>query len=399
MLKNHYLKQWMSIVSYHLPELTLPQASGLATWSFGMVMTQSSSLTRVSHFIATLNQEKFNTVRQRLKEWYQEAQAKSGVRRGNKRAELQVSQYFAPLLRWVLNLWPSHVKQLPLAIDATNIGQTFTVLSINVLYRSCAIPVAWKVVRGTEKGAWKPHWQELFESIKPAVSSEWMVIVCADRGLYGDWLYHQIVSQGWHPFLRINHQGTYQLDEQTQWQRLADVVDKPGLSYSAPVTCFKTNPLGCTLLACWQPGYQDPWLIVTDLAPEVGNPLWYGLRSWIECSYRDFKSDGWQWHKTRLRDPLRAERHWLAMAVATLWMVTVGGGADSAPPESLFEQLPQGHIAKQRSRRSDRGRQLSCFLQGLLNVVANLLNGQPIVLGRLFPQSWPSCWPVVSNTS
>ena len=87
------------------------------------------------------------------------------------------------------------------------------------------------------------------------------------------------------------------------------------------------------------------------------------------------------------------------MAVATLWMVTVGGGADSQPPESLFEQLPQGHIAKQRSRRSDRGRQLSCFLQGLLNVVANLLNGQPIVLGRLFPQSWPSCWPVVSNTS
>ncbi|MEG5067487.1 hypothetical protein QUB33_28295 [Microcoleus sp. B3-A4] len=90
MLKNHYLKQWMSIVSYHLPELTLPQASGLATWSFGMVMTQSSSLTRLSQFIATLNQEKFNTVRQRMKEWYQEAQAKSGVRRGNKRAELQV---------------------------------------------------------------------------------------------------------------------------------------------------------------------------------------------------------------------------------------------------------------------------------------------------------------------
>src|SRR4028118_38942 len=186
MLKNHYLKQWMSIVSYHLPELTLPQASGLATWSFGMVMTQSSSLTIVSHFIATLNQEKFNTVRQRLKEWYQEAQAKSGVRRGKQRAKLQVSQYFARLLRWVLNLWPSHVTQLPLAIDATNIGQTFTVLSINVLYRSYAIPVASKVVKATEQGARKPHWQELFESIKPAVSSEWMVIVCADRGLYAD---------------------------------------------------------------------------------------------------------------------------------------------------------------------------------------------------------------------
>ncbi len=38
----------------------------------------------------------------------------------------------------------------------------------------------------------------------------------------------------------------------------------------------------------------------------------------IESSYRDVKSDGWQWHKTRLREPARAERLWLAMAVATL---------------------------------------------------------------------------------
>jgi len=401
-LKNQQLKQWMSLVSYHLPELTLPQVSGLATWSFGMVMTQSSSLTRVSSFIAKLNQEKFNTVRQRLKEWYQEAKAKSGAKTGKKRSELKVSCCFAPLLRWVLSLWPSNSSELPLAVDATSIGQTFTVLSINVLYRSCAIPVAWKVVKATEKGAWKPHWQDLFKSLKQVIPPEWMVIVCADRGLYADWLYNEIVKVGWHPFLRINHQGTYQLNEQTQWHSLATVVEKPGASWSGRVTCFKTNPLVCTLLARWDEGYQDPWLILTDLDPKQGNALWYGLRSWIECSYRDLKTDGWQWHKTRLTDPQRAERHWLAMAVATLWMVTLGGEADANPPESLFEQLPARHIAKakHRSRRSNCSRHLSCFLQGLLTVVANLLNGQPIFLGRLFPQPLPSCGAIVfSNTS
>ncbi|NEP14708.1 MAG: transposase [Symploca sp. SIO2C1] len=60
------------------------------------------------------------------------------------------------------------------------------------------------------------------------------------------------------------------------------------------------------------------------ISPEQGNAQWYSLRSWIESSYRDIKSDGWQWHKTRLREPARAERIWLAMAVATLWTVTVG---------------------------------------------------------------------------
>ena len=71
------------------------------------------------------------------------------------------------------------------------------------------------------------------------------------------------------------------------------------MSWSGVVTCFKSNPLNCTLLARWDEGYKDPWLIVTDLEPQQGDALWYGLRSWIECSYRDVKSDGWQWQKTR----------------------------------------------------------------------------------------------------
>jgi len=96
------------------------------------------------------------------------------------------------------------------------------------------------------------------------------------------------------------------------------------MSWSGNVTCFRSNPLDCTLLARWDEGYQDPWLIVTDLEPKQSNALWYGFRSWIEASYRDVKSDGWQWHKTRLREPARAERLWLAMAVATLWVVTMG---------------------------------------------------------------------------
>ena len=39
----------------------------------------------------------------------------------------------APLLSWILRLGHSEEKWLPLAIDATNIGQNFTVLSLHVL--------------------------------------------------------------------------------------------------------------------------------------------------------------------------------------------------------------------------------------------------------------------------
>lgn len=59
MLKNKHLKEWAKIVSYHFPHLSLPEVAGLATWSFGMVMTGSSSLTRVSEFIGRLNQDAY----------------------------------------------------------------------------------------------------------------------------------------------------------------------------------------------------------------------------------------------------------------------------------------------------------------------------------------------------
>jgi hypothetical protein len=372
---NQHLKNWKQIVSCRFAHLSLPQINGLATWSFGMVMTQSSSLTKVSTLIAKVNQEQDNTVRQRLKEWYKSGAAKTRDR--NKRASIEVTKCFSSLLKWVIDLLPPTNQELLIAMDATNIGQNFTVLSINVLYRRCAIPIAWKVVKGTEKGSWKPYWQELFQSLKEIVPPSYLVIVSADRGLYASWLYEEIVALGWHPFLRINHQGHYRTDSSSSWQPLNLVVTSQSPKWSGQVTCFKTHPVCCTLLARWDDGYTDPWLILTDLEARNADVNWYGFRSWIECSYRDVKSDGWQWHKTRLQQPDRAERHWLAMSVALLWMVTLGGEQELARDEKLFDQRTHSQSSSTRS--------LSCFLNGLLTIVAQLLNGQSLTLGRLFP--------------
>ena len=167
---NQHLKQWKQVVSYRFPHLSLPQVSGLATWSFGMVMARSSSLTQVSALIAQINHESENTVRQRLKEWYKEGEAKAKI--GNKRASLAIAPCFPALLKWTLDLLGVTNRELALALDATNIGQNFTVLSLHVLYRGCGIPVAWKIVKGTATGSWKPYWQELLSSVKEIVPKE-----------------------------------------------------------------------------------------------------------------------------------------------------------------------------------------------------------------------------------
>jgi len=148
------LKSWVAIVTRKMPHLSKPQAKVLAMWSFGIAITQSSGLTTVSGFLAKLLGIKENTMRQRLREWLRDAQDK----KGKNRTAIDVTSCFAHIVAWIISQGQPGEKKLALALDGSTLGQRFTVLAISVLYRGSAIPVAWKIVKATEKGSWKPYW-------------------------------------------------------------------------------------------------------------------------------------------------------------------------------------------------------------------------------------------------
>ena len=139
--------EWTTIIQTHVPHLTKPQATVLALWSLGMVLARSCALTAVSAFLATWLGRKEPAVRQQLREFCYEATAK----RGTARCALAVEPCFVPLLTWVVDQWEG--TQLALALDATTLGSRFTVLALSVVYRGCAIPVAWTVLAATAKHA------------------------------------------------------------------------------------------------------------------------------------------------------------------------------------------------------------------------------------------------------
>jgi len=328
-------------------------------------------------------------MRQRLREWCYDAEDK----KGEKRQEVDVTLCFAPLLSWVLSWWSKQVHNLALGMDATTLSDRFTVLAISVLYRGCAIPVAWKIVRSHEKGSWEPYWKELFTVLQASVPKDWTVIVLADRGLYAPWLFKHIVAVGWHPFLRINLGGKVRPVGTDKWLWLSTLVPQTGTAWSGYVDCFVGKRLRCTLLARWDEGYADPWLILTDLAPESANVVWYAMRSWIEGGFKDTKRGGWQWHQTKMTDPARASRLWLAIAVATLWVVSVGGEADASLPTSTLESLPELHIARRTATQRSQPRLQSCFAQGLQLIFVALLKAEPLPLGQFLPEVWPVVMP------
>jgi hypothetical protein len=234
------------------------------------VLARSWALPAVSLCGAQGLERKANSVRQQVREFCDAAKAK----RGGPRQEIQVEACFAPLLAWVLSWWAGH--HLALAVDATTLGQRFVVLVISVLYRGCAIPVAWTVLPATEQHAWRGEWLRMLRQVRAAVPRRFFVIVLADRGLYARWLFRRIVRLGWHPLLRINTGGTFRPAASAHYQPLRELVPQPGTQWVGAGTAFQgpRRRLNCTLLARWDAGYADPWLLLTDLAPRTGEACW-----------------------------------------------------------------------------------------------------------------------------
>lgn len=397
MARRAGLSQWTAIVSRQLPHLSGPQAAVLALWSYGIVLAQCCGLTTVTALLAGLLDASEPTVRQRLREWSYAAADK----RGDKRQAVEVSTCFAPLLRWVLAWWAADERQVVLALDASALAARFTVLAISVVYRGCAIPVAWVVLPGNRTGAWRPHWERLLAALAGAVPPEWPVLVQADRGLYARWLFRAIQARGWHPFLRINLGGQVRPAGRGGFLPLRALGPPVGGPWCGRVTCFATPDcqLACTLLARRDAGSPDPWLILTDLTPEVAEAVWYGRRSWIAQGFKEVKRGGWQWQRTRMTDPDRGMRLWLALAGATLWVVSVGGAAEATVPASSLDRLPATHIARRTHRHRRPPRLLSGFRRGVLTILTALLRGDPLPLGRFLPAPWPTAPPVWQRIS
>jgi hypothetical protein len=69
---------WTDLVSTHLSHLSVPQARGLALWSYGIALTRACGRLTVATFLALLLRPKVDAVEQCLYEWCCTAPHKAG---------------------------------------------------------------------------------------------------------------------------------------------------------------------------------------------------------------------------------------------------------------------------------------------------------------------------------
>ncbi len=387
--------QIQQMIGTHLPHLSQPQLTGLALWVCGAILAGSACQNAVASALSPWH--KWNNLRQYLREWlYDGSDRKSPCQ-----TQLDVTLCFAPLLRWVLAWWRS--GRLALAIDPTLKGDQTTAIVISVVYRGCAIPVAWSIHRATQRGSWMDPTVELLKELAPAVPHDMTVIVLCDRGISSPKLWTQIRAQGWHPCMRYRNNITFCADggKRLPARRF---VSRPNTAWIGWGTAFGTPKAKrrCTLLVVWYDQQEEPWIILTDLAPDKVGPSWYALRFWIELGFKAIKSLGWKWDKTRRIDPARVSRHWLVLSVATLLALAYGTRVEDAQDRSIapgsLRAPPKALAPNHRDSRSRPARTVSVIRHGINWLRRLLLRGRLWTRVWLLPEPWPEPKPGLEVT-
>jgi len=392
---------WQEEVQRHFPKMSVTQARVLAQISYAMMMTMHSGTTHISHWLAKHEGAEANTVRQRVREWYYEAEAK----RGRKRREIQVEEHFADLLAWVLEGWEGE-KRLALVLDATTLSERFTSLNVGVVLGGCLIPVAWFLLPANVKGEWQKHWLRLVEGLRGVIPDDWHVVAMTDRGLYAGWLYQAFQENGWHPMMRVNETMGFREEGEEPFRPIGERLSRRGRRWRGQGEWSEQGErLWGTLLVCWETGYEEKLAVVTDEVGEEAEVAFYQMRFWTEDGFKDQKRGGWRWEQTKMAAPGRASRLWFAMAVTMLWAVRVGSeeeGVELARARCHKRKQP-GKVGRPRKPfHRPRAREQSVIARGqqTIGVAASL--GRDVPLGHVIAQPWPphlyavgkpaSCW-------
>jgi hypothetical protein len=235
-------------------------------------------------------------------------------------------------------------KRLDLLIDAVSNGITAhqpgtQTVCLAIAWHGRALPLLWRSWQSDESGQ---GWMEAIDALCGVLASVLPagieVVMLADRGLSGERLAHIATRRGWSYLLRVQGHGHIRTPD-SEPRPIRDLVPRPGTRATREqvqiwppdhsVRVAKDTVTSSqdwerssvtNVVAVWRTGDREPWLLLTNLPPTYHRVREYRHRTWEEELFRDLKSFGWQWNKSRVRKPERVERLLVLLALATLWV-------------------------------------------------------------------------------
>lgn len=236
---------------------------------------------------------------------------------------LAVPELCRQLGRPMLSQWGS--RRMLLLLDETGLGNRLRCLQISVSFRRRALPLAWICYKPDALPARQPQLvRRLLRRVAKMLPSPADVVLLADRGLAWPLLIDWCQELGWHFVLRVQGQSHVLLPDGTN-RAIEELADQPGKHYMGRGEIFQVAGWrAVNIVAVWDHGQDQPWLLVSDLEPSRQRCRDYSKRMWQEESFRDDKSHGLNWQDSHVWMPEHAERLLLGMALAMWLTITVG---------------------------------------------------------------------------
>ena len=194
-------------------------------------------------------------------------------------------------------------------------------------YGGRAVPLAWCRWSGRLQGTYWAQIDGLFAQAERILPAHVQPLVLADRGLASPTLIRLIQQRGWDYLVRVQRDTTVRTDSRRRSPRvhLGELIDQPGqASVTRDGWIFGRGALWAHTVAVWRRGYQEPWLLVSNLDLGVAMADVYAQRMHVEALFRDAKSGGFEWELSRILRADRAQRLLLGLMLAVLCAVLLG---------------------------------------------------------------------------
>jgi Transposase DDE domain len=254
---------------------------------------------------------------------------------------VQATPTYGRVVRRVLrHLQPG--QRVWLVLDESGHSDVVRVLLAALVYRGRAVPLAW-VLWPAQQPHNQSYWSDcatLLAQVATILPAGLRITVLADRAFGCPAFTDLVTEKGWDHLVRVQGQTRLRHTDGRE-HPLRELLSQAGTRWCGCGQVFKKQGWRTlSVVAYWRSPCREPLLLVSSLPAQWDLVRQYRLRSAIEALFRDWKSSGWQWEASQVREVEHQAVLLVVLALTTLLTLCLG---EEAAQVVLAQAPQQGH--------------------------------------------------------
>lgn len=297
----------------HLPQVRASQRQTLALVIAGAVQTQASQVAAIARALPLDTQQ---------------AAKEQRIRRFLDNARITQAQHYQPIVQQSLQGLKN--QAVSLLLDRVVLRNQHNILVVSLAFRRRSLPLSWRVL--PHRGSSTLHDRiSLITQATALLPSGVRITVHGDKE-FRSWPFFQWLREhGYNAMLGVEGRlWSYAASTSTAGTLLADqlrAADGAVVYLTQVYLTAETRYGPVNVIAWWERDPDGQRLLRGTMTNLPATPQTKRLgtrRMWIETVFRDWQSGGFHLDRSGLVSGERIERLLLALAIAYLWLVSVG---------------------------------------------------------------------------